>query len=381
LEIKETDGSIIFNRAFGGISSFSVYLLQGSYDIRIVPIYSYGLSYNIFGEIDYKAELSAFGEVDIPTQAICGLIFQNNFSTPIETIELKNNKIIGGTLNIYNTYNASESVLERGYLPAKTLTLELDSPLDMDIETFKSKVKITQPDLLEHFDFVYNSNYSEYIIFDEYSNSNDLLQYHKNNDISTSYIWGYNNTQPIAKIENALFTDVSCLAGEEEAGYGNWGYNIDNTTGCFVTQSGKKVYKILDDYDVYGCYLVKSNLSASKKYKISFMAYTAVGKSISIAGQTISTNGTWEWKTIEFSGRTSVFIIGTSTPAYIYNVRLFPSDAQMSTYTYDPLFGMTSETDSNGKTTYYVYDTFGRLYQIKDQDGNILKQYEYNYAH
>lgn len=57
---------------------------------------------------------------------------------------------------------------------------------------------------------------------------------------------------------------------------------------------------------------------------------------------------------------------------------LFPN-GQISVYTYKPLVGMTSETDPNGKTTYYEYDSFGRLQYIKDQDLNIIQEYNYNY--
>lgn len=63
----------------------------------------------------------------------------------------------------------------------------------------------------------------------------------------------------------------------------------------------------------------------------------------------------------------------------IDDVRIFPSDAQMTTYTYDPLKGMTSEMDLNGRTIYYDYDALGRLMYIRDKDGNILKKYEYKY--
>ncbi|TWF45416.1 YD repeat-containing protein [Chitinophaga polysaccharea] len=53
--------------------------------------------------------------------------------------------------------------------------------------------------------------------------------------------------------------------------------------------------------------------------------------------------------------------------------------ALISTYTYTPLVGLTSETDPTGRTTYYQYDGLGRLKVIKDQDGKILKQFDYQY--
>lgn len=55
-------------------------------------------------------------------------------------------------------------------------------------------------------------------------------------------------------------------------------------------------------------------------------------------------------------------------------------DALVTTYTYSVGVGMTSETDPAGRTTYYDYDLFNRLIDIRDQDNNIIKRFCYNYA-
>lgn len=59
-------------------------------------------------------------------------------------------------------------------------------------------------------------------------------------------------------------------------------------------------------------------------------------------------------------------------------------DAIVSTFTYQPLVGMLSETAPSGITTYYKYDKAGRLtekYQIDKQSGDkeYLENYEYKY--
>jgi len=61
------------------------------------------------------------------------------------------------------------------------------------------------------------------------------------------------------------------------------------------------------------------------------------------------------------------------------DVRVFPSDGLITTYTFNPLVGKTSETDPAGRSTKYIYDGLNRVQTVLDQDNNILKQYEYKY--
>ena len=75
-----------------------------------------------------------------------------------------------------------------------------------------------------------------------------------------------------------------------------------------------------------------------------------------------------------------VYIAGDANALWD-DIRFHPSDASMTTYTYAPLIGMTSQSDANNLPTYYEYDPFGRLKYIRDHERNILKTFEYNYAH
>jgi YD repeat-containing protein len=55
------------------------------------------------------------------------------------------------------------------------------------------------------------------------------------------------------------------------------------------------------------------------------------------------------------------------------------SMAQVTSYTYAPQWGMTSMTDPAGRTEYYEYDAYGRLKTIRDQNRNILQQFNYKF--
>jgi YD repeat-containing protein len=53
--------------------------------------------------------------------------------------------------------------------------------------------------------------------------------------------------------------------------------------------------------------------------------------------------------------------------------------AMVTTYTYQPLVGATSTTDPSGYTTYYSYDPYNRLQDIKDNDSFLQQEYLYHY--
>jgi hypothetical protein len=73
----------------------------------------------------------------------------------------------------------------------------------------------------------------------------------------------------------------------------------------------------------------------------------------------------------------TITVSGSGT---IDELRLYPKGAFMTTYTYAPLIGITSQCDLNNRISYYEYDSVGRLSLIRDQDKNIVKQICYNYA-
>ncbi|MDP2721525.1 MAG: RHS repeat domain-containing protein [Bacteroidales bacterium] len=66
----------------------------------------------------------------------------------------------------------------------------------------------------------------------------------------------------------------------------------------------------------------------------------------------------------------------------INQLRESPSlaNSMVTSYTYNPMIGMTSVTDPNGIITKYDYDDFGRLQTISDTLDNILKHFDYHYA-
>ncbi|WP_139263377.1 hypothetical protein [Chryseobacterium carnipullorum] len=55
---------------------------------------------------------------------------------------------------------------------------------------------------------VQNNTPSTEVTYDKYDNKGNLQQYTARNGISTTIIWGYNQTQPIAKVEGAKLSDI-----------------------------------------------------------------------------------------------------------------------------------------------------------------------------
>jgi hypothetical protein len=164
----------------------------------------------------------------------------------------------------------------------------------------------------------------------------------------------------------------------EADGKGNWNFTgiITNVTAAPYPPTGTHYYNLTTSLT-----LSKASLTAGKKYIVSYWssngtAYsiTGVTTNTSIKGKTIG-NWTYYEHTVTALGTT----IGISGTGAIDEVRLYPSDAQMTSYTYQPQVGITSACDINNRITYYKYDENGRLSYISDQDKFILKKYCYNY--
>ena len=146
----------------------------------------------------------------------------------------------------------------------------------------------------------------------------------------------------------------------------------DNTTAITGSSS----------YNLTNGAVSRSGLTSSNTYIVSYWSktgsnYTVSGNTGYIQGKTISiNNGSWTYFEHTVTGVSTVSITGSGD---IDELRLYPSGALMTTYTYNPPVGMTSQCDVDNRVSYYTYDLLGRLKYIRDQDGNIVKTIDYHY--
>jgi YD repeat-containing protein len=211
--------------------------------------------------------------------------------------------------------------------------------------------------------FIPNPYFTD-ITFDDYGPDQNIRQFTQRGS-TTTLIWNYSYNDVIARVANAPDSAVAYTSFEDD---GLGGFNL-NPGGTILSNN------IITGSHTYSGGVNKTVPSGN--YTVSCWAQG----NITVNGQTGTQvrsshrDGTWYYYEWNLSNVSSIQVSGDNYD----EVRLYPVGAQMTTYTWSPLVGITSECDPNNKITYYEYDPLGRLLRVRDMDYNILKQYDYRY--
>lgn len=243
---------------------------------------------------EFKTEIKY--PMDFPDNSVLSTMVseeRNMLNYPIETVKYKNDKAIQSSIT---SYKFSDGEDENGTVLPNALIVPFES---YALETDKALTDYTPATP----NFTPDPRCKIEGSIDKYDTKGNILQTHKTNGRYTSYLWAYNKSYPVAKIENASFAAVETALG-----------SIGSSVADIETKS----------------------LATDDETQLSALFEA---------------------------------LRGTDEMA----------NALITSYTYDLLIGIKTETEANGKTIYYEYDALGRLKTIRNADRDILKDYTYQY--
>jgi YD repeat-containing protein len=331
-----------------------------------------------------------------------------NVISPIEVITTK-------------SINSEEFITSSKVTKFRNFPLKDDNGNDLYFPLVYSEYEFNSPNSFLYVNYnLLQTNLNEVEILDSSLELKKTFNYDTKGNISCikidnalrTYLWDYNKHYLVSETKNASENEIY-YEGFEESNHSEWGINI-YPTGSYgwplVFDSSKKhsgeFSGMLENTNPGWESVSHSNkwldisLSVPKKFRYSGWVYsngpqTELFLFMKRAGETgyysyvdnVHTTEINKWVYLDkevsvpadvtaISIRVDVKSLGK---AWFDDLRIHPSDSEITTYTYKPLVGMTSMTDTKGLTTYYEYDGFQRLKSIKDSDGNIVKSYDYHY--
>jgi hypothetical protein len=289
-----------------------------------------------------------------------------NMLMPVAQEVWKNSQLIKDTIIAYRDF--ASNITDTFINPGTVYAADIQSPLTTTQANESTALTGQLSTLLPNSYF----NPKAYFLFG--GTTSRIIEQRLANREAHSIIWDNQYFYPIADVTNADYTDVAYCSFESYE-QGNWHLSdttLDRNTGLTGLQS----------YDLTSAKTITATASGHSGYIVSYWSKgggqtvqaNGAGVSATISGPT--KNGWTYYEHHLPAGTTSVQVTGSST---IDELRLYPLNAQMSTATYLPLIGMTSECDINNKVTTFEYDGLLRLRDIKDQDGNVIKTMDYHY--
>jgi hypothetical protein len=218
-----------------------------------------------------------------------------------------------------------------------------------------------------------DSRYRFRLRFDAYDGSGNIAQVTKSNDQPTSYLWAYDGAYPVAMATNAQASQIA-FTSFETIEKGGWTYTgTEELLPPGNAKTGRYAYLL----STGALSRTVTGAGTSNRFKVSFWAKTVSGtQSWTFMGAAESLTTSWKLVEREVTAA-SLSISGSGI--YVDELRISPINAQLTTFTYHPLLGIASQLDPKNHGNYYLYDHFGRLETVKNEDGYILEHYEYTY--
>lgn len=236
--------------------------------------------------------------------------------------------------------------------PLKTYTAQLIKPLQGTPGSFSSTVLLPA-----------DHNFKPVLICNTYDDKSRLVEFENPGGIKTVIILDKSGNN-LAKADNASFSTIA-YSGFETDDLGNWTYALGGISSS-SSKSGSKSYNGV---------ITKSGL-LSGSYNVSLWAKGS--GSVTVNGVSTAINSNWSLYKWALTGITAVSI--NTNGNLVDQVALSPQTAQMITANYYKGVEIESTTDANNKSSYFEYDEFTRLTNVKDQNGSIVKNYAYHYT-
>lgn len=255
-------------------------------------------------------------------------------------------------------------------------------------------------------------NYSSYSTLEE----TEVLQYSQNNNIEAVTKYNYSGANPLLVSSQTTTTSLGeelkteykypqdLLTGYDQSTLMNGLVAKNMLSTPVITKTYNGVTQLTEQqtrYKDFGSgqilpefvYLKKG--STSFENKITYNRYDSKGnlEQYTLAdGTPVSIiwgyNGQYPIAKVEGKTYTEIASLagtlqtasnnGTLTAGSFESLRSL-AGAVVTGYIYQPLVGVTTIIQPNGQKETYEYDSFGRLMHVKDGQGNILRQIDYNY--